>query len=160
MEEFNKILLLTSVCCMACDGEIAKEEVETLKKLSQDQKIFGTDDVNQLLPTIMDSLSKYGYDFVKSYLDLLERTEFSQQEEMQILEVATKTIYADEKVEYAEIKFFKSIRHRLNISDEQIIEHVEGVEDYWLSDDVQETNVAVLEMNFNNVDYTSYKIEE
>ena len=159
MEEFNKILLLTSVCCMACDGEIAKEEVETLKQLSQDQVLFGNEDINLVLPIIMDSLSKYGYDFVKSYLELLDKADFDEQQEIKILDVATKTIYADKKVEYDEIKFFKTIRHKLNISDDQILSQIEGVEDYWLSADAQDANVAALEMNFNSVDYTSLKIE-
>ena len=159
MEEFNKVLLLTSVCCMACDGEIAKEEVETLKKLSKDQNLFGKEDVNLILPTIMDSLSKFGYDFVKSYLELLENADFSEQQAIQILDVAAKTIYADARIEYDEIKFFKSIRHKLEISDDQILEKVEGVEDYWLSADAQDSNLTAIEMNFNNVDYASLSFE-
>lgn len=159
MEDFNKILLLTSVCCIACDGKIANEEVETLKKLSQDEELFGKDDISQILPAIMDSLSKYGYDFVRSYLDFLGKTNFNEQQSLQILKVATKMIYADEVVEYDEIKFFKSIRHKLNVSDEQILANVDGVEDYWLSEDALDTNTTALEMNFNNADYASLKIE-
>lgn len=159
MEDFNKILLLTSVCCMACDGEIAKEEVEALKKLSSDKELFGDDDMSQIIPAITESMSKYGYGFVKSYLDLLEKADFNEQQAIQILEVATKTIYADEKVEYDEIKFFKSIRHRLNISDQQILSQIEGVEEYWLSADAQDYYAATLESNFNAIDYTSLKIE-
>lgn len=159
MEDFNKVLLLTSVCCMACDGEIAKEEIETLKDLSQDKEIFGKDDVNQILAIIMESLSKYGYDFVKSYLELLEKANFDEQQSIKILDVATKTIYADKKVEYDEVRFFKSIRHKLNISDEQILENVEGVEDYWLSEDAQDKNMSAFEVNFSNADYKSLKME-
>ena len=159
MEDFNKILLLTSVCCIACDGKIANEEVETLKKISQDEDLFGKEDVNQILPVMMDSLSKYGYEFVKSYLDLLEKTDFSEQQSLQILNVATKIIYADEIVEYDEIKFFRSIRQKLNVSDELILEKVDGVEDYWLSADALDTNTSALETNFNSADYASIKFE-
>ena len=108
MEEFNKVLLLTSVCCMACDGEIAKEEVSTLKMLANEQQLFGKEDMNLVLPVVMDSLAKFGFEFVKSYLDLLEKADFSDTQALQILDVATKTIYADSKIEYDEIKFFKS----------------------------------------------------
>lgn len=159
MEEFNKVLLLTSVCCMACDGDIAKKEIETLKKLSKEEKLFGKEDINIILPTVIDSLSKYGYDFVKSYLDLLKNAEFSKQQAIQILDVATKTIYADDKIEYDEIKFFKSIRHKLDVSDEEILSKVEGVEDYWLCADAQDSNLTAIEMNFNNVDYTTLSLE-
>ena len=159
MDDFNKILLLTSVCCIACDGKIANEEVETLKKLSQEEELFRKEDVNQILPAVMDSLSKYGYVFVKSYLDLLDKSEFTEQQALQILDVATKIIYADEIVEYDEIKFFRSIRQKLNVSDELILENVDGVEDYWLSADALDTNTSALEINFNSADYASLKIE-
>lgn len=159
MEEFNKVLLLTSVCCMACDGEIAKEEVLTLKKLSEEQHLFEKDDLNGVLPIILDSLTKYGYEFVKSYLDLLGNVDFSDIQALQILDVAAKTIYADNKIEYDEIKFFKSIRRNLKVTDEQILSQVDGVEDYWLSADAQDKNMSAFEMNFSNVDYNSLKFE-
>ena len=159
MEEFNKVLLLTSVCCMACDGEIAKEEVSTLKKLSEEQHLFEKDDLNGVLPIIMDSLTQYGYEFVKSYLDLLGNTDFSDIQALQILDVAAKTIYADNKIEYDEIKFFKSIRRNLKVRDEQMLSQVDGVEDYWLSADAQDKNMSAFEINFSNVDYNSLKFE-
>ena len=159
MEEFNKILLLTSVCCMACDGEIAKEEVSSLKKLSEEQHLFEKDELKEVLPVIMNSLEKYGYEFVKSYLNLLEKANFDDIQALQILDVATKTIYADKKVEYDEIKFFKSIRKNLKVTNEQILSKVDGVEDYWLSDDAQDNNISAFEVNFSNVDYNSLKFE-
>ena len=159
MEEFNKVLLLTSVCCMACDGEIAKEEVSTLKKLSEEEHLFEKEDLNGVLPIIMDSLTKYGYEFVKSYLDLLGNADFSDIQALQILDVAAKTIYADNKIEYDEIKFFKSIRRNLKVTDEQILSQVDGVEDYWLSADAQDNNISAFEVNFSNVDYNSLIFE-
>lgn len=159
MEEFKKILLLTCVCCMACDGEIVKEEVSTLKKLSEEQHLFEKEELDEVLPVIMNSLEKYGYDFVKSYLNLLEKANFDDIQALQILEVATRTIYADNKIEYDEIKFFKSIRKYLKVTDEQILSKVDGVEDYWLSEDAQDNNMSAFEINFSNVDYNSLKIE-
>ena len=159
MEEFNKVLLLTSVCCMACDGEIAKEEVSTLKMLANEQQLFGKEDMNLVLPVVMDSLAKFGFEFVKSYLDLLEKADFSDTQALQILDVATKTIYADSKIEYDEIKFFKSIRKNLKVSDKQILDQIEGVEDFWLSADAQDNNMSAFEVNFSNVDYSSIKFE-
>lgn len=158
MEEFNKILMLTSVCCMACDGEIATEEVLTLKKLSKEQELYGNRDINADLNAIMDALSKYGFDFVKSYLDLIEKTTFSEQESIRILDVAARTIKADERIEYGEIKFFKAIRRRLNVTDDQIISKIDGVEDYWLEADIQDISFGELETNFNNIDYNISKL--
>ena len=159
MEEFKKVLLLTCVCCMACDGEIAKEEVEALKKLSDEQHLFEKEDLNSVLPVIIDSFTKYGYEFVKSYLELLGKADISESQALEILDVATKTIYADNKVEYDEIMFFKSIREKLKLSDDQILSQVEGVEDFWLSEDVQDCSFSTFESNFSNVDYSSLNLE-
>ena len=143
---------------MACDGEIAKEEVSTLKKMSEEQHLFGKDDLNEVLPVIMNSLEKYGYEFVKSYLNLLEKADFNDIQALQILDVATKTIYADNKLEYDEIKFFKSIRKRLDISDELILSRVDGVEEYWLCADAQDSNISSFEVNFTKADYSSLNL--
>ena len=36
----TELYLKTIFCCMACDGEIAKEEVEMIKHLSSEYNIF------------------------------------------------------------------------------------------------------------------------
>lgn len=43
-------------------------------------------------------------------------------------------IEADNHIEYAEAKFFKKIRSRLSISDEQILAQHPGKEDFLLPD--------------------------
>ena len=37
---FEKILFLTSFCCMACDGEIAPEEYNLMKSFSEKEHMF------------------------------------------------------------------------------------------------------------------------
>ena len=55
-------------------------------------------------------------------------------EQMFVIDFAIKTIEADERIEYSEIKFFKKIRRRLFISDEKILEKYPNKEDYLLQD--------------------------
>lgn len=52
-----------------------------------------------------------------------------------MIDFAIQTINADEQIEYSEIKFFKNIRHRLNVSDEKILALIPDIEQY-LEDDI------------------------
>jgi len=47
-----------------------------------------------------------------------------------LIDFAIQTINADEQIEYSEIKFFKNIRHRLNVSDEKILARFPDIELY------------------------------
>ena len=49
-------------------------------------------------------------------------------------EVDIKAIEADNRIEYAEVKFFKKIRSRLTISDEAILAEHPNKEDFLLPD--------------------------
>lgn len=66
---------------------------------------------------------------------MLKQTSLSEQEELTLIDFAIQTIKADEQVEYAEIKFFKNIRHRLKISDEKILAKFPDIEQY-LEEDI------------------------
>ena len=59
----------------------------------------------------------------------------SESDELTLIDFAINTIKADDLIEYAEIKFFKVIRHNLKISDEKILEVYPEIES-WLEDDI------------------------
>ena len=54
---------------------------------------------------------------------------------MILIDFAIQTIKADEQIEYSEIKFFKNIRHRLKISDENILAELPDIEQF-LEEDI------------------------
>lgn len=53
---------------------------------------------------------------------------------MLIIDFALKTIEADNCIEYSEVKFFKKIRDRLSINDEDILQCYPDKEDFLLAD--------------------------
>lgn len=55
-------------------------------------------------------------------------------EQLLLVTLAIKAIEADNNVEYAEVKFFKKIRSRLTISDEEILAEHPDKEDFLLPD--------------------------
>ena len=58
----------------------------------------------------------------------------NETEQLLILSLAIKAIEADNRIEYAEVKFFKKIRSRLTISDEAILAEHPNKEDFLLHD--------------------------
>ena len=84
---------------------------------------------------LVSKINSGGKTFIQYYFDLLKQTQLSEQEELTLIDFAIQTINADEQVEYSEIKFFKNIRHRLNVSDEKILARFPDIEQY-LEDDI------------------------
>ncbi len=150
---FNNILFLTSFCCMAIDGEIAKDEYELLQNFSEKENLFGTLKVEDEFDKCVDVLKKMGTSFVKSYLQAVQKIDFSDEEKCQLLDVTVKTIYADKKVEYTEIKFFKSLFNHLNITKDIVLRNVPNVDEYWLDDDMASNTLDYLQdIDFSLID--------
>ena len=72
--------------------------------------------------------------FLQSYLKELNSVDLNETEQLLILSLAIKAIEADNRIEYAEVKFFKKIRSRLTISDEAILAEHPNKEDFLLPD--------------------------
>ena len=89
------------------------------------------EEINQLVGKINSG----GKSFIQYYFDLLKQTQLNEEEELTLIDFAIQTINADEQIEYSEIKFFKNIRHRLNVSDEKILARFPDIEQY-LEDDI------------------------
>lgn len=132
---FDKLLLKTAFCCMASDGNIDKREITTLQSLCQNLELFKNFDFQVEINNLVKEINIDGKLFIRRYFDLLSSANLSEDEELTLIDFAIKTIYADEQVEYSEIKFFKNIRHRLNISDENILSAYPDIEQF-LEEDI------------------------
>ena len=132
--ERTELYLKTIFFFFSCDGEIAKEEVDMVKRLSAEYDIFANVDIEAWLNTMIIAINKNGASFLKSYLNELSEANLSLSEQLFVIDFAIKTIEVDERIEYSEIKFFKKVRGRLSISDEKILEKYPNKEDYLLPD--------------------------
>ncbi len=125
---FDKLLLQTAFCCMASDGHIDNREISIIKSMCTNSNLFTNfnfqDEINQLVTEINDN----GKEFVSYYLNLLSSSNLSESEELILINFAIQTIKADEQIEYSEIKFFKNIRYRLNLTDEIILKSHPDIE--------------------------------
>ena len=130
----NELYLKTFFCCIACDEEIAPEEVDLTKQICIASDLFGELDVEKHLNLWIQEINEKGQSFLRNYLSELAEAELSEEEQMTIIDLALKAIEADNRIEYAEVKFFKKIRIRLPVSDEIILSKYPDKEDFLLPD--------------------------
>ena len=152
----TEIYLKTAFCCMACDGEIAPEEVEKIKELPQ----FKEMDLQQLLLEYLTQLKEEGYSFLRKYLDELKAANLTEDEECELTSIAVQTIEVDKSIEYNEIAFFKKIRKRLKASDKKLLTAIPEnpavidqiyPEDYLLPDITDEDDLSLWTNTFSNL---------
>lgn len=140
---------------MACDGDIAKEEVALVNNITYKQEQFKDMNIEATINGYVAAINEKGALFLKQYLKELEAQNLSVEEQMTIVDFAIQTIYADSKIEYSEVKFFKKIRSRLFLTDEQILAKYQDIEDFLLPD----INV-VEDPEWNNVVFENINLEK
>lgn len=156
--EFNKLLLRTAFSCMACDGHIDKREVSLIKNVSKDSPIMQGLDIDLEIDKLVQDINEKGHLFLADYLNDLTHLSLTEQEELSLIDMAIKTIHADEKVEYSEIKFFKIVRSKLKIKNNKILEVMPNIEEFLEQDIISESYIEKLKLDFFGA-YSLPKIE-
>ena len=130
----EELYLKTIFCCIACDGNIATEEVDMVRDLCEKDRIFHNLDSEVYLNSWITEINEQGGAFLQTYLKEINSVELNEQEQLLLVSLAIKAIEADNSIEYAEVKFFKKIRSKLTISDEAILAEHPDKEDFLLPD--------------------------
>jgi uncharacterized tellurite resistance protein B-like protein len=137
---FKKILLKTAFSCMACDGNIDKSELALIQQIEDKQQLFGIDDFTNEINALFNEINNTGKDFLRGYLKELGNHNFSVEQQIKIIEISIKMMKADGIEKYSEFKFFKILRSKLNISDDEIIQKLgvqfDNLESDYLSQDI------------------------
>ncbi len=147
----SELYLKTVFCCMACDGNIADEEVEMIRNLVSGTNLFTGIDVESTLNDYILEINKEGASFLNNYLNEVSNEKLSEDEQLKLIGIAIKTIEADNRIEYSEIKFFKKIRFRLSVSDDRIIELYPDKDDFLLPDNKVTDAFELSEVKFVNI---------
>ncbi len=134
--DFNKILLKTAFSFMTCDGHIAPNEVALIRKMAEEDKSFGDIDIDIELDFLIEVINTMGMGFLKYYFKVLKNAQLKQEQELKLIEMAVKTLYADGKVDYNEVKFFRIFRSLLSVTDEQIHSQNPNLSDEFLESDI------------------------
>ena len=157
--ELNKLLLKTAFACMSCDGEIAPEEVELIKQMANEHHNFGDIDVDKELNNLIEEINQKGKSFLKQYLNSLSEETLTEEQELKVVNIAVQTIRADKKVEYSEIKFFKTLRSNLKIvSDDTLLEKIDGIDENYLAQDIHADYMQIYDDYFNSIELPKFEI--
>lgn len=145
------LYLKTLLCCSACDGEIAPEEVDLIRSLIAKNEIFDGIEAESAINDLISELNDDGLKFIKEYLDAIRKSELDKKEQLLIIRLAIDMIEADNKIVYSEIKFFKRIRNNLTISDEDILEAYPINDDYLLPDNMEPIDIMDWNYTFDKI---------
>lgn len=158
--ELNELLLRTAFACMACDGDIASEEVELIKKIATEKHLFGDIDIDKELKKLVEEINTQGKSFLKRYLTILAEQDMTEEEELKVADVAVQIIRADNVIQYSEIKFFKVLRSNLKlVTDETLLEKIDGIDENYLAQDIQADYLQIYDDYFNTIELHEFKIE-
>lgn len=119
--KFEKILFNSAVCVMACDGQIEKREIKELELIAQKTPYFKELDYKKELSVFMKDI-KSDTNIMRKYFDLFKDAEFSLVQELMILEVVLRIMYADNRIDENEVGFIRIIKSYLKIPDQIIFE--------------------------------------
>lgn len=151
--EYKELLLKTAFACMACDGDIAAEEVQLIKEYAQKSWVFGDIDIDKELEKLVSEINQKGKRFLKEYLSSLFEETLTEVQELQLLSVAVQMSLADKVIEYSEIKFFKVIRSNLKVvNNETILQKVEGITEDFLAEDIKADYLQIYDDYFENIE--------
>lgn len=148
---FDKLLLKTAFCCMASDGHIDNREIELIKSMCEKSPLFKDFKFEEEINQLVIKINARGKEFIQYYFDLLSKTQLSEQEELTLIDFAIKTINADEKIEYSEVKFFKVLRHHLKINDEKILSIYPDIESWLEQDIITENYIDKIKEDYLNI---------
>jgi uncharacterized tellurite resistance protein B-like protein len=131
---FDKVLLKTAFCCMASDGEIEKREIELIKSLCKAEDVFKNNDFLAEINSLVSKINNNSSEFISNFFKEINSLTLSESEELMLINFAIETIKADEEIKYAEVKFFKAIRHHLNLSNDRILADFPDIESFLKED--------------------------
>lgn len=150
----EELYLKTVFCCIACDGDIAAEEVDMVREMCAKDNLFYSIDSEKYLNLWIAEINEQGSMFLQSYLKELKSVDLNEKEQLLLVSLAIKAIEADNRIEYAEVKFFKKIRLRLTISDEAILTEHPDKDDFLLPD----ISIAEIPQWDNNTHFSQISI--
>lgn len=149
--KFEKLLFNTAVCVMACDGEIHDREIQELKLIAKNTPYFKDLDYKSELSIILKDVEN-NTNIIKQYFEELKNAELSPVQELLILEVVLRMMYADNRIDENEVKLIRIIKSYLKIPDQIIFERFGEID--FLIKGYEEVNPPTSLDNFPKVEVT------
>lgn len=120
-QEFKKFLFKSAVMTMACDGNIAEEEISEIKNMVFNEIYFMGFDYEDQLKDGIDDIKVNGKVAINQYLQELNSIELNEHQEILLVEVILKIIEADNEIQTSEIKFLQLVKSKLKTEEQTLI---------------------------------------
>lgn len=151
----DKILLKTAFSCTACDGEVDPNEIKLIIELHEKERLFGDINLEDEINKLIDDFKKNGFLFLRNYLIELKDLNLNDNNQLKVIDIAIKTIEADEEIKYSEIKFFKLLRSKLSVENNLILKKFPNYEEYLEQDVFSKSYLQKIEGDY--FDYSEIK---
>lgn len=119
--DFKDFLFKASVIAMACDGNIAEEEINEIKSIVANEIYFMSYEFEEPLQKNIDEIRINGKNAVNQFLQEISINNLNEHQELLLIEVLLKIIQADTKIEENELKFLHLAKSKLKIDEQALI---------------------------------------
>ena len=138
--KFKKLLFDIACSTMACDYDIDDREIQELKNISESTNYFKGVDLSKRLENFKSKFNENAEETINDFTRKLEGSFLNPVQEMLLLEIVLRIVYADTKIDPHEVEFVNKVRSFLSISDELIKDRF-GVIDFLINKqiDIAET---------------------
>lgn len=116
--EYQRTLFETAMLVMVCDGDICDREIEEMRAAFKNSVLFQDLTFEEELARVMEELNQDKKGMVLNYFARIETEDLSSVQKLQMLEVALRIVYADDRVDLNEIRFVTLLKSRLQVLDE------------------------------------------
>ncbi len=119
--EFKDFLFKSAVIAMACDGDIAEEEINEIKTIVANEIYFMGYEFEEPLQKNIEAIKINGKYAVNQFLQEITNNDLNEHQELLLIEVLLKIIQADTKVEENELRFLHLAKSKLKTDEQTLI---------------------------------------
>ena len=152
---FKRLLFDIACSAVACDGHIDDREIRELQFIDKSTTYFEDIDMSRKLTRFVENFKNDPIDTINNIIEKLKETFLNPVEEMLVLEIVLRLVYADTKINEKEKEYIQSIRAYLSLDDEMITQRF-GVIDFLIQSD---ENIVLLKEkssdSIKSIDMTS-----
>jgi uncharacterized tellurite resistance protein B-like protein len=117
---FQEFLFKMAFSVIVIDGRIHEDEIKELKMINKKTAYFSGTDLSGELDRLINSFKSDGTAFIEDMLNGIRDLKLNQVQELLLLEVVLRIIYADHRFDESEKRFIRLLRSKLNVSNELI----------------------------------------
>lgn len=119
--EFKDFLFKSAVIAMACDGNIAEEEINEIKSIVANEIYFMGYDFEEPLQKNIEAIKINGKNAVNQFLQEITNIDLNEHQELLLIEVLLKIFQADAKVEENELMFLHLAKSKIRTDEQTLI---------------------------------------